>query len=89
MEWSSALDRDARQLVTRICDRSLPQAERDKAWRAFLILIAPHVELWAARSQTLRRCKLTDADETRSVLVEVIRPRTSSRRCGRLSISDL
>ena len=73
MEWSPVLDREARQLVGRICDRSLPTAETDKAWRAFLILIAPHVELWAARSQTLRRCKLTDADETRSVLVEVIR----------------
>lgn len=73
MEWSPALDRDARQLVVKICDRSLPQGETDKAWRAFLILIAPHVELWAARSHTLRRCKLTDADETRSVLVEVIR----------------
>jgi DNA-directed RNA polymerase specialized sigma24 family protein len=71
--WREQFDREARARVATICDRALAPADRDAAWRELLIDIAPHVEEWASRSRTLRRCKLTGEDDIRGVLVEVMR----------------
>lgn len=61
-----------------IWDTRLGAAERDAAWRALLTLIAPRVEAWA--HPVLRRCRLTGADEPRTVLVGVP-VRLSGRSC--------
>jgi hypothetical protein len=73
MVWTSDEDRRARGHVAVICDRARPPAERDAAWRALMIHVAPHIEEWARRSRILRRCKLTGEDDIRGVLVEVMR----------------
>lgn len=65
-------ERACHQLVVEICDDSLPRGQREAAWRALLVRVAPHIEAWAQSSPVLRRCGLTSADEARSVLVGVL-----------------
>jgi DNA-directed RNA polymerase specialized sigma24 family protein len=73
VDWVPQFDRDVRQLVGRICDRTQAASARDDAWRELMIQVAPHLEGWARRSRTLRRCRLTSDDDSRGVLVEVLR----------------
>lgn len=79
MEWSADVDRKQRRLVALICDRDASSTDRTAAWRRLMIEISPHVESWARRSRTLRRCRLAAEDDARAVLVKVL---------GRLAAHD-
>lgn len=70
--WDVAFEAHVTGLVVRVCERTLLDAERERAWRELLVAIAPHVEGWAQRSRVLRRVGLTSEDEPREVLARVL-----------------
>lgn len=70
--WDGAFEAQVTRLVALVCERTLPEAERGRAWRQLLVLIAPHVEAWATRARVLRRVGLTSEDEPREVLARVL-----------------
>lgn len=72
MSWDLSLEQHCNQLVGQICASGAPRAEREAAWQALLVGIAPHVEAWGKRSRFLRRMGMNGADDLRAVLVEVI-----------------
>ncbi|MCK6507003.1 hypothetical protein L6R53_27125 [Myxococcota bacterium] len=43
-----------------------------EAWRELLVFLCPHIESWARHSALLRRCRMANEDDARSVLVAVI-----------------
>jgi DNA-directed RNA polymerase specialized sigma24 family protein len=73
MEWTGEVDRRLRGVVQRVCDRAAEAAARTAAWRELMVELSPHVEGWARRSRTLRRCRLAGDDDARTVLVDVLR----------------
>lgn len=72
LRWDGPFEGECHRLVQRLCDGREPDDARNAAWRALLVAVAPHVELWATQSAVLRRCGLGAEDEVRSVLVGVM-----------------
>ena len=81
--WDEPFEDECHRLVDRLCDGRVADDARNTAWRSLLVLVAPHIEAWAAQSAVLRRCGLGSEDEVRSVLVGVM-TRMSARSFANL-----
>jgi DNA-directed RNA polymerase specialized sigma24 family protein len=81
--WTGETERTATRLVQAVCAAGRSAAERDRSWQALLGLLAPHLEVFIARTGVLRRVGLGGDDDVRTVLVEVI-ARLHDRECRNL-----
>lgn len=72
MNWDVILETSCNRLAERVCSRETSRDEREAAWQALLLHVAPFVESRVKRSRVLRRMRLNGVDEVRAVLVEVI-----------------
>lgn len=70
--WDAAFERECNAVVHGILDPSALQPAREESWRSLLVLIAPRIEDWAARSRVLAHWRLSGHDEARSVLVATL-----------------
>jgi len=66
--WTGEVDDRARALIDGVLAGG---AGRAAAWRALMVLVAPHLEAWARGSRLLRRCRLAGDDDARAVMVAV------------------
>lgn len=71
-DWDQDFEAGCRERVQIACDVERPALEREAAWKALLVRIAPFLERWAVRAPILRRSGLASEDDARAVLVAVI-----------------
>jgi DNA-directed RNA polymerase specialized sigma24 family protein len=71
-DWDQDFEAGCRERVLLACDGARPAREREAAWKALLVRIAPFLERWAARAPVLRRSGLASEDDARAVLVAVL-----------------
>lgn len=66
MPWDTTFESEVTALVVRVVDNDAA------AWRTLMVRIAPHLEAWARASRVLRRCRLANEDDARSVMVDAL-----------------
>jgi hypothetical protein len=71
-EWDADVDAVCRGHIARICDGTIAEVERESAWQALLVTVAPSIEGWALHARLLRQWNLATIDDARAVLVGVI-----------------
>ncbi len=64
--WDPGFDSEAAELVGNVV------AGDSGAWRTLMVRIAPSIEGWAKHSRVLRRCRLANDDDARTVMVDVL-----------------
>lgn len=77
--WDVAFDTRCEALALRAVSTD---PERDRAWQALLLALAPEVERWARANATLRRWGLNGPDDAREVLVRAFERLAANQRAS-------